>query len=243
MSNDSSQFKKPLSLYLVAAGYLGAMVLNIAQIYLQGRHVYPHDIVFLVLYPAAAYGIVKVRRWGWYLVVAHIIFLLVANTVIAVNFGFLGDQLFIQLNLLLLFFLWFFLRRSVRSPFHNPALRWWERQQPRYGATFRVVLRTSEGDAINADGINLSTGGCFVKLAGGQTLTQGDRLELELKYEDFEPFHTKGRVSWASPGSEFNPRGIGIAFSRPDRANRIMLKAIMQMVEARWVKSAQGAPA
>ncbi len=240
-SPENKPLRKPLALYVLAAGYLGAMVLHVLQIYIQGRHVYPHDIVLIVLYPVAAFGIYKVRRWGWYLVIGHILFLLISNTVLAVQLRTFNDVLLIQLNLLLLFFLWFFLRRNVRSPFHNPALRWWERQHMRYGATFKIMLRKASGGVINTRGINLSMGGCFVELADGQGLAINDRLDIELVYEHFEPFRAKGRVSWVSGATELNPRGAGIAFTRADRPNRKLLNAILRLVEARWMKSAQAA--
>ncbi len=234
-----TKLRKPISLYLLAAGYLGAMLLHILHIYLRQRHIYPHDVVLLVLYPIAAYGIYRVRRWGWYLVVSHILFLLISNSVLAIQLRTLNDILMIQLNLLLLFFLWFFLRHSVRSPFHNPALRWWERQHKRYGASFKVMLRKAAGGVINTQGINLSSGGCFVELGEGQELSVKDRLDIELSYEDFEPYRAKGRVTWVSSGGEVNPRGAGIAFTRADRPNRMLLSAILRLVEARWMKAAQ----
>ncbi len=236
---ESKAVRKPISLYLLGAGYLGAMALHILYIYVRQSHVYPHDIALLALYPIAAYGIFRVRRWGWYLVIGHIVFLLISNGVLAVQLRNFNDVLLIQLNLLLLFFLWFFLRHSVRSPFHNPALRWWERQHMRYGASFKVTLRKSSGGVIHAQGINLSSGGCFVELGTEQQLSAKDRLDIELTYEHFEPFRAKGRVSWVSSGQGINPRGAGIAFTRADRPNRMLLSAILRLVEARWMKGAQ----
>ncbi len=243
VTSDTQSSRKPLTLDLVAAGYLGMMVLNIVQIYSQDRSIYPHDILFIVFYPVVAYGIFKVRRWGWSLVVGHIIFLLVGNIILVVKHGYFDDFLFIQFNLLLLFFLWYFLRSSVRSPFHNPALRWWERQHTRYGATFQVTLRNESGDTIKMDGVNLSKGGCFVRLANDQDVAQNQSFEVELRFEDFAPFHARGRATWVSGGSELNPKGAGIAFSRADRASRLVLKEIMKEVESRRAKSAEGAPA
>ncbi len=232
-----------MTLDLVAAGYLGMMVLSIVQIYSQGRSIYPHDILFMIFYPIVAYGIFKVRHWAWSLLVGHIIFLLVGNIILAVKDGYFDDVLFIQFNLLLLFLLWCFLRINVRSPFHNPALRWWERQHARYGATFQVTLRNESDDTIKVDGVNLSKGGCFVTLANDQDIAQKQRFEVELRYEDFAPFHTRGRAMWVSGGPELNPKGAGIVFSRADRANRLVLKEIMKEVKSRWAKSAEGAPA
>lgn len=241
---NNKPLRKPLTFYLVAAGYLAAMVLNIFQIYSLDRDIYPHDVLFIILYPVAAYGIFKVKRWGWYLVVGHILFLLIINVVLAMRLGYVIDALFIQLNLLLVFFLWYFLRSSVRSPFHNPALRWWERQHTRYGATFEVTLRKASDPALCVDGINLSSRGCFVKLADDQNVALHDHVEVELKYDEFEPLHARGRVTWVTGGSEFNPKGAGIAFSRPDRANRLLLKAIMRVVRDRGVKTSENtAPA
>jgi hypothetical protein len=243
IANDKP-LRKPFTLYLVAAGYLVAMVLYIVQVYQQTTPTYMFQILFIALFPVAAYGIFRVRRWGWYLVVSHMLFLLIANVVLAIKLGELDNQLFIQLNLLLVFLLWYFLRSSVRSPFHNPALRWWERQHSRYGATFEVTLRKGSDPALSVDGINLSSGGCFVRLADDQNVALHDRVEVELKYDEFEPFHASGRVTWVAGGSEFNPKGAGIAFSRPDRANRLLLKAIMRVVQDRGVKTSEStAPA
>ena len=233
------RLRKPLALYLVAGGYLWAMAVNIFAFYSQIRSFYPYDILFVILFPVAAYGIYKVRPWGWYLVVSHLVFLFIANILLALKFGRLDQQMLIQLNLLLIFFLWFFLRSSVRSPFHNPALRWWERQHNRYGTTFQVVLHSESGDAITADGVDLSMGGCFIKLAEDQNVALNDPVELELRYEDFEPLCTKGRIAWVTAASELNPKGAGVAFSRTDRANRLLLKSILRLAKSRWLRSAE----
>jgi hypothetical protein len=95
---------------------------------------------------------------------------------------------------------------------------------------------------VTGEGVNLSMGGCFIKLADDRNITTKDRFEVELRYDDFEPFHTKGRVTYIRPGSELGPKGAGIVFSRADRPNRLLLKAILKMVESRWIKSAESAP-
>ena len=199
--------------------------------------------MFLVLYPVAAYGIFKVRKWGWYLVVGHSLFLLIGNIVLAVQYGYYDDILTIQLVVLLAFFLWFFLRKSVRSPFHNPALRWWERQHTRFGATFKVTLRNARGETMHVDGVNLSVGGCFVKLDDSQDMARHEPVDVELKYDDFDPVRVKGHVTWVTPRSELNPKGAGIVFTNADRQNRALLKAILRTVQTRWVESAHSAPA
>ena len=240
MDTAPKALKKPLSLYLVAAGYLGMMFLQIYQMYKWGRFVsmpYLHDIVFLILYPVAAYGIFKVRKWGWYLVVGHLLFLLMGNAVLLVQYRYYDPVLLPMLIALALFFLWFFLRKSVRSPFHNPALRWWERQHTRYGATFKVTLRNARGESMLTDGVNLSAGGCFVKLDDNQNMTRHEPVEVELKYDDFDPFRVTGHVTWVTQRSELNPKGAGIAFAHADRQNRALLRAILRTVQARWIES------
>ncbi len=246
MATPQKALKKPLSLYLVAAGYLGMMFLQVYQMYKWGRFVsmpYLHDIAFLILYPVAAYGIFKVRKWGWYLVIGHLLFLLMGNVVLVVEYRYYDPVLLPMLIALALFFLWFFLRKSVRSPFHNPALRWWERQHTRYGATFKVTLHNAQGKTMLTDGVNLSAGGCFVKLDDNQKMARHEPVEVELKYDDFDPFRVKGHVTWVTQRSELNPKGAGIAFVHADRQNRALLRAILRTVQARWVESAQGAPA
>lgn len=232
--------KKPIGLYVVATGYLVAALLTFIEGFWVTRELYPHHFLFMLLYPVVAYGVFRVKRWGWYLIISHIGFLLVSNVMLAIWLGDLRPRLLIELNLLLVFFLWYFLRSSVRSPFHNPALRWWERQFPRFGAVFEATLNHSAKDAlmeIHGEGINISMGGCFVKLHGADALVLHDELDLELKYEDFEPFRTRCKAMWLAEPDSNNPRGAGMQFIGTDRVNRSLLKGIIALAKSRWLRS------
>lgn len=229
--------KKPLALYLVAGGYLLAAVLNLVDGFVRFGELFPHHYLFMVFYPAVAYGVFRVRKWGWYLIVGHILFLLVGNAATLVLAAGELDQwpiLFLELNLLLVFFLWYFLRTSIRSPFHNPALRWWERQHPRYGARFETTIRTKAGETVVGKGVNLSLGGCYVEIEESAQLEKDELVDFELRYEKHEPLRAQGRVSWISDGSGANVRGAGIALLRLDRLQRERMRTILADVEARW---------
>lgn len=231
--------KKPIGLYVVATGYLLAALATFIEGFWVTESFYPHHYLFMLLYPAVAYGVFKVRRWGWYLIVGHIGALLVSNVMLSIWLGDLRPRLLLELNLLFVFFLWYFLRRSVRSPFHNPALRWWERQHPRYGAVFAAKVRRGEGEGgleLDGEGINLSMGGCFVELLRADELNHGDEVRIELQYEDFEPFRCSAKVTWLTEPDSENPRGAGIQFAKIDRVNRALLKGIIAVVKSRWLR-------
>ncbi len=229
--------RKPIGLYAVGIGYLAAALATLVEGIWLADELYPHHYLFMILYPLVAYGVFKVRRWGWYMLIGHIGFLFVSNILMWNWLGDLRPRLLFELNLLLLFFLWYFLRRSVRSPFHNPALRWWERQTPRFGAVFAATLKRNGEDVMNGEGINISAGGCFVKLQGAVELVLHDELDIELMYENFDTFKTRCQVMWLAEPDSGNPRGAGIQFVSTDRVNRSLLKGIISVAKSRWLRS------
>ena len=224
----TKQLRKPLTLYLAGFGYLASAVFYGVEGFRLEESFYPHHLAFMALYPVCAYGIIRVRRWGWFLVIGHIGGLLLTNAILAIFFSEFTLRLFVEMNLLFIFFLWFFLRRSVRSPFHNPALRWWERQYPRFGLEFDATLRDGAGSEFHGAGINISLGGCFVKLEGADALNKGDVLDIELAHAGDAPFTSRCRVMWlAEPGGD-NPRGAGVEFIRPTRTAKKLLRGIIE---------------
>jgi hypothetical protein len=216
----SEKIRKPVLVYLVGVGYSCAPLICVLQNRLADRPFDWHDILLMVLYPIVGYGLLRFRRWGWYLLLAHAAFLFVNNAVIGLLFGGVNRPILLQLNLLILFLVWYFLRRSVSSPFHDPALRWWERQNPRYGAVFTAVFRRPDATEGTGTGFNISAGGCFVCLEDDHGLAEGEAVDLELPPKRGEPFHSRARVAWLADGSGDNPRGAGLQFHRTDKANR-----------------------
>ncbi len=227
--------RKPILVYLVATGYFVAPLINVWQGWMYARPLDWHDLLLMSLYPLVGYGLMRFRAWGWYLLIAHAAFLFVNNAIVGLFFGGVDRPMLLQLNLLILFLLWYFLRRSVSSPFHDPALRWWERQSPRHGATFDASFTHPEHGAGTGTGFNLSDGGCFVCLDNGHRLGLNDLIDLELRTSDLEPFTTAARVAWLSDGGDDGdgtPRGAGMEFRRTDAPNRRRLLEILARARA-----------
>jgi len=212
--------RKPILVYLVAIGYFLAPLINVWQGWIYARPLDWHDILLMSLYPIVGYGLIRFRSWGWYLLIVHAVFLFVNNAIVGLVFGGVDRPMLLQLNLLILILLWYFLRRSVSSPFHDPALRWWERQSPRHGATFAASFKHTDHGEGSGTGFNLSDGGCFVCLEEGHGLSENDLVDLELHAMELEPFSTQARVAWLSDGSDGSPRGAGMEFRHTNSANR-----------------------
>ena len=237
---------RPVAIVVMSLAYVGVAGTSLLEALGSNTGVTGHDYLISGLYLAVAYGLIRMRPWGWYLVVAHASFLLALHSVNALTGTGVDRWLSIQLNVVVLFVIWFVARRSVRSPFHDPAMRWWERQHPRHGVSFDVRYRIpNDPSDYQATGLNLSYGGCFIALPGDQDLVRSQRMRLTLSLNGFEPLQLDGRVAWTSgtlPGEpDKQARGAGIQFARmPAKSRRALtelLKAIAEAHEAERVKN------
>jgi len=83
--------KRPLVIKLIALGYLLAPVSFIVQYFIFSKSsifqastwmtlLTPYKLSLIILPPIVAFGIFKMRQWGWYLSLVHMFFILGNNT-------------------------------------------------------------------------------------------------------------------------------------------------------------------
>lgn len=159
------------------------------------------NVNFFLLFPVAAFAIYACKSWSYpiFLSVAswsfyqnfmswrHFPLLMTPATLVAVyavNIAVVG----------------YFLIPSVRAPYFNPRLRWWE-SKPRYTIDIEVEVDGKAGVITN-----ISEGGAFLKTA--RKLSVGEDVRVQSRFYGL-PLEFFGKVVYSRPG---DARGYGIQF-------------------------------
>lgn len=188
------------------------------------RQIDPFITALSVMSTIVAFGVWKVRPWGYYsyLVTACCSLLyLLYEYVMAAN---------LENYLPLIFATSFaigtclFLQRHVTAPYFNPRLRWWERD-PRYrvhlGVKFQIDRQTRSGGLLD-----ISRGGCFAELDA--KLIVGEEIEMRMQMIKFD-FTTRAKVIWCST----DPKGYGLMFMGITKRHRREIDGIIAyLIEA-----------
>ncbi len=172
---------------------------------------------------AAGYGLWEMKRWAWYLFVG-------ANIMIAYqNAIFLNDYseshhkgVAFAFSILMLAGLIYRLAREVRVPYFFPKIRWWE-SDPRYKLSVPAIFSRTGSTPIEGQILDLSMGGCFIKLRTDIK----EHEDIELQFTVFgEKVHCSGTVVWRTQSTVTHPRGAGVKFHSLTRHERRTLKQI-----------------
>jgi hypothetical protein len=106
------------------------------------------------------------RRTGYFFIVVCSIYLFVRNLfVFASTDGSFPAHLLVFLNLLLLASIIYLSRKSTRSIYFDPKLRWWE-TDPRYRVDFPGTLTRLGGSPITMRIRNIAIGGAAIETSG-----------------------------------------------------------------------------
>ena len=219
---DTGRRRHPPAVFVVGAAYLLAAVATAFEINRHYETFYAHQYLFMLLYPVIAYGVLRVQRWAWILLVTHLVFLLIANGVLLFAFGELTHVVGFEF-LLLGAFLFYLTRSNVR----------WVRLSQRYSAPFAATLRRGEGEPITAKGVNISVSGCLVELSSDQSVDLNEQLEVEVTHGTSEAPHITGLVVRVDRPTGDHPRTAAIEFTRRDRTGRRQLRAIIRGMKSR----------
>jgi len=190
------------------------------------HHLIWSDWIILALFPVVAFGIYRVRKWGWYLFLSFSALLIFYN--LFVYFRLNPNY---QLRTVILFILIItaitavFLRKHVYAPYFNPRLRWWE-VASRYRVDLSAKLFTSEGVA-DCQLLDISSSGCFVNNCGN--LKEGDNVWIVIRFSDTE-IHCAGKVVRKSQQPQ-HP-GYGIFFQTLPRQTRKKLKRFISTLKS-----------
>lgn len=169
-------------------------------------------------------GLIRVTRFGWYMLVALISF-----------WGIRDLQLYYQQSggtgtaLLLHVFIYvvslaYFINPRIRKLYFDPRLRWW-RTKPRYETHLPLIL--SAGTFRYHILRNISEGGCFIQTDSPGNVNDVFEIALPLPIPlNLSVIHTKGEVRWVS--SQSDKTGMGVQFIATDVANQRAIKEFVK---------------
>lgn len=165
------------------------------------------------------------KRWAFSLLIPSNLLLLYFHAVITTEysasnhkvFGFLIVLLFQGISIVRVY-------RELQVPYYAPKIRWWE-SNPRYRLNVPVKILALDNANFSGDILDLSLGGCFVKLRGDLELESAIVLEFEVFGHSLR---CDGVVVWRTQSTVTHPRGVGIKFSLLNRQQKRILKLTMR---------------
>lgn len=184
----------------------------------------------------AGYGLWEMKRWAWYTFFASHFFLLYANLVFGWDYGTshhkgLAFGIFTSLQVLV----FYRVTREIRVPYFFPRIRWWE-TDPRYRLSVPVKLVRIGGAVVEGDIMDISMGGCFVKVRSD--LLQDELLSLRFSLFE-EQMYCDGFVVWRTQSTVTHPRGIGIKFTTLGKREKKSLKGAIRRLRLSELKHRQ----
>lgn len=170
------------------------------------------------------YALWEVHRWGWYLFLITNFLIGYQNAIIVNEYGTTHHKVvafFASIFGMILII--FRVAREIRVPYFFPKIRWWE-SNPRYKLLVPVKLTRVEGSTLEGEIMDLSMGGCFIKLKA--EIHQHEPVQL--KFSVFHlPIECQGIIVWQSQSTVTTPKGIGVKFMPFSRAQKRTLRQIM----------------
>lgn len=224
--------KKPLSIKLIALCFFLAPVGNLFQIAyfnhwpLTGprgvaNHLNHYEWIILGFFPVVAWGVFRVAKWGYWLCVSFLAFLILNNTyTLLFNEKAYSPYVVILFQLVTLGVVGFFLNHHIAAPYFNPKMRWWE-TRTRYRVNLRAQLRMGQ-TLIECQVLDISAGGCFVSCQSD--LSTHDVLWMNVSLNEQHGLTTMAEVVWVKNNE---PLGYGLAFKSLQRDEKKALSRIL----------------
>jgi hypothetical protein len=187
----------------------------------------PSFYVLSILAIATGWGLWEMRRWAWYGFLLTCVLTGYTNAVMASDFGEThhGVLAFI-FSIAVLIGLIFRVGREVRVPYFLPRIRWWE-SNPRYRLSVPVRIERRTGAPIDAEILDLSMSGAFIKLRD----EMGADEPVNLAFKLFGlPVSCAGSVVWRTQSAVTHPRGIGVKFAPLPRNQKRALRAMTRQL-------------
>jgi hypothetical protein len=171
----------------------------------------------------AGYGLWEMRRWAWYVFLAANLFTAYSNALVVSSYGKTSHKLLAFLvSLVVIALLIYRVAREVRVPYFLPKIRWWE-SDPRYKLSSPARLSRTGSDPIEGEILDLSMGGCFVKLRQDLLPDEPIRVSFELYGVRMD---LPGIVVWRTQSTVTHPKGVGVKFAPMARPQRARMRAI-----------------
>lgn len=217
--------KRPLFINLIALFMASIPVFGLSLIYsnnldvIQISKTLPELVVLAAACLATAFGVWRVRKWGYYTFFAFVTIVVVMDSFQAIRSGnftnpwYFVDAAFIAMGIYL------FRRREIYEPYFNPQIRWWERAS-RYSVDLTAQFELA-GKSFSSQILDLSESGCFANVKAGYAL--GDKVKISAEVGGVL-FSASGQVVRVSK----NPEGIGFQFVYMGWADKRAIKRIIR---------------
>ena len=195
-----------------------------------------HVLLMMVLTPIVGAGIWSVKKWGYYLLVAHSVLLIFNNIFLYTTKKTLVPLwAVIVFTVLLVGVIITFVRKEVYSPYFNPRIRWWEQAARYYYDKMRIIVKKFGTDAtmFEAKSFDVSETGAFV--VSDKKVSVGDKFSMELILADRSMLYTDGEVVWVNKAKKKSdhPSGFGCKFITPNNLFRKRIRFHMMDIGAK----------
>jgi hypothetical protein len=176
----------------------------------------------------AGYGLLEMRRWGWYWFVAANILIAYETALYANDYAETHHQVIAFFAVIVgLTLMIFRVAREVRVPYFFPRIPWWE-SDPRYRLSVPVVITFPRGEPIPGEILDLSMGGCFIKVRAEVYQDEAVQLEFTILGQKLK---FPGTVVWRTQSTVTHPKGVGVKFSPIDRRSRRTLRGVTRKLK------------
>jgi hypothetical protein len=178
--------------------------------------------VLFVASVLAAFGVWRVRPWGFFLFFAFVTGVVVTdlhhiiNNPKTVNYWDFVDAFLVVAGTI------FILQRHVSAPYFNPKIRWWERPE-RHKVSLKAVLLVG-GKPMGCQILDISQSGCFMDTEA--YLSIGDIAAIDLVFQEFK-FECPVQVIRHS----HKPKGVGLMFIECTIENQREIRRIIKTLK------------
>ncbi|MBN1115360.1 MAG: PilZ domain-containing protein [Oligoflexia bacterium] len=237
--------KRPLIIKIISCLYFASPIavflqlmwlynIRFSEIGLVAEAINWHVVLMLLLTPLVGYGIWVVKKWGYYLLMAHTVFL-ISNNIILFFQKTTGLPGFVVLtfNLLLSALIILFVRKEVYAPYFNPNLRWWEQATRYYYDNMKILIKAFDSEKLvfEAGSFDVSETGVFISTDSPVKI--GDVFNLEINLNDESILYTKGLVVWVNQGIDKFPCGFGCKFVDVDAVFKKRIRFHLKDINAK----------
>lgn len=189
-------FASPLFIFLELMWFNN---IGLARIGTTFAYINWHVILMMVLTPIVGFGIWSVKKWGYYLLLAHSTLLIFNNIILyATKKTPIPLWAAIVFTVLLVGVIITFVRKEVYAPYFNPRLRWWEQAVRYYYDKMKIIVKKlgTETTMFEAKSFDISETGAFV--VSDKKVSIGDKFSMELVLADRSMLYTDGEVVWVN---------------------------------------------
>ncbi len=190
-----------------------------------------HAYILSILWVVVGICIFMVKRWSWYVFLAHSISMVIWNCYFALMNPFFPIVLTLTFLGGLFLITGFFILEPIRAPYFNPRLRWWE-QEKRYRIDLPVNIHYSDSETlIQGKTYDISRSGLF--FTGDLIGPTGTFVHVKFDHEMLAELDILGEIVWLTSGKGRYPRGGGVKFGAMPKDQYKNLGKILNMLNFR----------